>query len=260
MPGAHENLEHAEHAAHAGGHHASGNINFGVTMAILGALVAFCAAMVGSERNELTRTLIQQTQAHADYAASSTKYRLVMLELEKQRGMMGGGSTAAGAADPPGGASDPSVIRRLIELATHYASERKIFGVWLDSYSPIVETHFDTAEDYERAQLVAEFGIVTASLAVLLGNRRIWILSVGLGVCCIGQLAFTALEARPALEKGESELRRGEAQFEDFRARYPSGAEDSATMDAVDPGGVIRKEIDNQAAKAKPGKSKPGSE
>src|ERR1700722_11624984 len=91
MPAAHEQLEHAEHASHAGhsGHHeGGGNTYFGVTMAILGALIAFCAAMVGSERNELTRTLIEETQAHADYTASSTKYRLTMLELEKQRGRL----------------------------------------------------------------------------------------------------------------------------------------------------------------------------
>lgn len=40
--GAHENLEHAEHAAHSG--HTGKHI--GVTMALLGVLIAFAAAMV----------------------------------------------------------------------------------------------------------------------------------------------------------------------------------------------------------------------
>ena len=57
-------------------------------MAMIGALIAYCAAMVGSQRNELTKTLIEQTQAHADYTAASTKFRTVMLELEKQQGRL----------------------------------------------------------------------------------------------------------------------------------------------------------------------------
>src|SRR6266567_8627396 len=83
---AHQKLEHAEHASHKGGHDSgSHNKLFGVTMALIGVLIAFCSAMVGSERNELTRAMIEQTQAHSDYTGASTKYRLVMIELEKQR-------------------------------------------------------------------------------------------------------------------------------------------------------------------------------
>ena len=86
MAGAHQKLEHAEHAAHAE-HHSHGekhehgheggssrqNKLFGVTMALIGVLIAFCSLMVGSERNELTRAMIDQTQAHADWTAASTK-------------------------------------------------------------------------------------------------------------------------------------------------------------------------------------------
>ena len=60
----------------------------GLTMALIGVLIAFCAALVGSERNEPTRTMIEQTQAHSDYSSASTKFRLIMLDLEKQRGVV----------------------------------------------------------------------------------------------------------------------------------------------------------------------------
>ena len=43
MPGAHEKLEHAEHASHGGGH-GGGNKIFGVTMALLGVLIALSGA------------------------------------------------------------------------------------------------------------------------------------------------------------------------------------------------------------------------
>src|SRR6266478_1986620 len=166
MSGAHEKLEHAEH-------HGSSNKIFGVTMALIGVLIAFCGAMVGSERNELTRAMIEQTQAHADYTSASTKFRLIMLELEKQR------ARVSAAKDAPGGWSP---VERFIELAGDYKKERNLAKTWADTYKPLVEAHFDAAEGYERAQLIAEIGIVLASLAVLLGSRPAWFISVALSL------------------------------------------------------------------------------
>src|SRR5215831_3800694 len=102
---AHATMEHAEHTAHAdhahghdhGSHGGSSHKIFGITMALIGVLIAFCSAMVGSERNELTRAMIEQTQAHSDYTAASTKLRLVMIEIEKQH------ARVAAARDPQGG-------------------------------------------------------------------------------------------------------------------------------------------------------------
>src|SRR6266566_9763074 len=111
---AHQNMEHAEHAAHSSDHgesHGGHNKLFGVTMALTGVLIAFCSAMVGSERNELTRAMIEQTQAHADFTSASTKFRLIMLELEKQR------ARVAAARDTTGGWSP---VERFIELAGDY--------------------------------------------------------------------------------------------------------------------------------------------
>ena len=48
----HEIVEHIEHAAH-GGHGGSGPARYiGITMALLGVMVAFCSAMVGAQRTE----------------------------------------------------------------------------------------------------------------------------------------------------------------------------------------------------------------
>src|SRR5579862_2502141 len=152
---AHATLEHAEHAAHGGehGHDEAGNSHktFGVTMALIGVLIAFCSAMVGSERNELTKTMIKQTQAHADFTAASTKYRLIMLELEKQRARI------SAQRDPAGGFSP---VERFIDLSQDYSKERGLSKKWSESYEPLVDAHFDAAEQYEHAQVVAEIGIV----------------------------------------------------------------------------------------------------
>ena len=230
-------LEHAEHAAHAGGGHgpdAHGNKPhgagkmIGLTMALIGVLIAFCAALVGAERNELTRTMIEQTQAHSDYSSASTKFRLIMLDLEKQRG------------EPATG--DRPVLRRLLRLYTDYSKERKFSKEWADSYSPLVQAHFEGAEGYEHAQLIAEIGIVLASLGVLLGSRSAWLLSIVLALICVGQLGRTNLHTRHEITEASEHVHHGEEAYQALRKAHTGANEDERTVEALDPGGKLRAE------------------
>ena len=245
MSEAYEALEHAEHAAHAGGghdHDAAGNKShgpgklIGLTMALIGVLIAFCAALVGAERNELTRTMIEQTQAHSDYSSASTKFRLIMLDLEKQRG--GPEATAAGGDRP--------VLRRLLHLYTDYSKERKYSKDWADSYNPLVQAHFEGAEGYEHAQLIAEIGIVLASLGVLLGSRLSWLLSIVLAVVCLVQLGRTNLRTGHEISEALEHVHHNEETYQELRKAHVSANEDEHTVEALDPGGKLRAE--NEAA------------
>ena len=240
---AHEALEHAEHAAHAGGHdhpptagkpHGPGKL-IGLTMALIGVLIAFCAALVGAERNELTRTMIEQTQAHSDYSSASTKFRLIMLDLEKQRG--------APAAAP---GEDRPVLRRLLRLYDDYSKERKFSKDWSDSYSPLVQAHFEGAEGYEHAQLIAESGIVLASLGVLLGSRAAWLVSIVLAAVCVVQIGRTALHAHHEVVEATEHVHHGEETYQGLRKAHSAANEDEKTVEALDPGGVLRAQ--NEAA------------
>ena len=245
---AHEALEHAEHAAHAGGEHGSdspankphgpGKL-IGLTMALIGVLIAFCAALVGAERNELTRTMIEQTQAHSDYSSASTKFRLIMLDLEKQRG-----APVAVSSDGAGG--DRPVLRRLLRLYGDYSKERKFSKDWSDSYNPLVQAHFEGAEGYEHAQLIAEIGIVLASLGVLLGSRSAWLLSIVLAAVCIVQLGRTAMHTHHEVVEAAEHVHHGEEAYQDLRKAHTGANEDEKTVEALDPGGVLRAE--NEAA------------
>ncbi len=244
---AHEALEHAEHTAHAGGAHGHdspaskphgpGKL-IGLTMALIGVLIAFCAALVGAERNELTRTMIEQTQAHSDYSSASTKFRLIMLDLEKQRGAPAG---SAGGEDRP-------VLRRLLHLYTDYSKERKFSKEWADSYNPLVQAHFEGAEGYEHAQLVAEIGIVLASLGVLLGSRSAWLLSVVLAAVCVVQLGRTALHTRHEVTEASEQVHHGEEAYQELRKAHVGANEDERTVEALDPGGKLRAENEATAS------------
>jgi hypothetical protein len=237
MAGAHQKMEHAEHAAHSGGHGGNHNKLFGVTMALIGVLIAFCSAMVGSERNELTRTMIEQTQAHSDYTAASTKLRLVMMELEKQ-------SRITAARDPQGGASP---VPRFIKLADDYGKERNLAKSWSDTYRPLVAGHFDAAEGYERAQLIAEIGIVLASLGVLLSSRPAWMLAVILSGICVVQLGRTFIHTSSVVHDSHKEIHHAEEAYTELRKSHVGDNDDQKAIERLDPDGSIRAAIAERA-------------
>ncbi len=82
---------------------------------------------VGGERNELTRSMIEQTQAHSDAGYSTIRYRLVMLDLEKQRAIL---QTSGQAA------KENPAIRRFLSLYTDYDKERKLSKDWAGQLRP----------------------------------------------------------------------------------------------------------------------------
>ena len=223
-------MEHAEHATHGGGN----SKIFGVTMALIGVLIALSAAMLGSARNELTRAMIEQTQAHSDYTSASTKFRLVMIELEKQR------ARVIGARDAPGGESP---VKRFIELSTDYSEERARAKAWADSYNELVDAHFDAAEGYEKAQVIAEIGIVLASLAVLLGSRSAWVLSIMLALACVVQLGRTYLPTKRVVRETLEKVHHANAAYVELRKAHGGANEDEKTIERLDPDGKIRAAI-----------------
>jgi hypothetical protein len=238
MASAHQKIEHAEHAAHSDSHEGGHNKLFGVTMALIGVLIAFCSAMVGSERNELTRTMIEQTQAHSDYTAASTKLRLVMIELEKQHARI------ATTRDSQGGWSP---VPRFIKLAGDYTKERNFAKDWADTYRPMVEGHFNAAEGYERAQLIAEIGIVLASLGVLLTSRPAWLLSVILSVICVIQLGATFIHTSSLVRNSHDKIHHAEEAYTELRKSHVGENDDEKAIEELDADGSIRAAIAERA-------------
>ena len=239
MSEAMEALEHAQHASHAGHSDDHGKAPaklIGLTMALIGVLIAFCAAMVGGERNELTRTMIQQTQANADASSASIKFRLIMLELEKQRGLVA--PAAAGAAS--GSATAGTTLPRFIALYGDYAKERKFSKDWADSYEPMIQAHFEGAEGYEHAQLIAEIGIVLASLGVLLASRTAWLISIVFAVLCIGQLGRTYMHTRGEVHEASEKVDHTGDAYHELRKAHAAAGDDERTVEALDPGGLMR--------------------
>jgi low affinity Fe/Cu permease len=229
-----EKLERAESIGKVSSKH------IGLTIALIGVLIAFCAAMVGSEQNRLTRTMTEQTQAHSDYSGASTKFRIVMTDLEKLRSHSSPESIGIGGGEF-------AELKRLLRLYLDYRQERDFAKKSMDTYQPAIEAHFDAAEGYDNAQLVAEIGIVVASLAVLLSNRTAWVLSILLGVICIGLLTSTFLKTSRNVSRALGDIQQTESAYQRLRKAHLDENEDERTIEELDPTGKIRAEIERNS-------------
>jgi hypothetical protein len=227
--GAHEELEHAEHTAHAGQHGAK---HMGLTMGILAVLIAFCAAMVGSQRQELMTSLLDQSWAHSSFTAAATDHRLLMNELEKMRG-----------TPRPAGDNASGSLTRFVRLATHYQQERELAKEWDDDCQELIDAHFDAAEGYEHAQLVAELAVIIASIAILLNSRPAWFVSIAVGVICLGMMSFTFIGSRSAIAKHHEEVEEAEEAYVESMNGHLESTEDDVTLNELDPGGKMRAEV-----------------
>ena len=254
--GAHEALEHAEHAGHA-----HGSKQMGVTMAILAVLIAFCAAMVGSQRQELMTTLLDQSWAHSSWVAAVVKDEMAVADMQKMRGQ-------------PNTAGNPAVAR-LIRMDGDYNTEADLAKTWDDASDPLVDAHFDAAEGYEHAQLVAEVALIIASIAVLLSNRPAWFASLVVGAIALCLIGFTFVSARGAIAKAHHKVEEAEEDYIDHSESDLDTKGREALLNELDPGGKIRatavaeakqdeedytKQKHSKSGEAKPGENEKHSE
>jgi Domain of unknown function (DUF4337) len=281
-------LEHAEHISHAGhghgdehggggghggDHDAGGNLGtyIGITMAVLGVVLAFCAARVGAERTELIRSLVEQQHAHAKYQAQDVKHRMAILNLRQTHAMIpaaeitealdadlhkieaaastpapapakpeaavaGAAKPEAAKADPASGAASTTAAARalgklltaeitpskaeaakLSDTADRYFNEAKVANTWVESFNPAIEAHMEAQEHFELAQLIAEVGIVIASVALLLRKRIIWFAAVGLGVASLGLVGFTLNTTGSLVHAADEKIEEHGKEYRDLR-------------------------------------------
>ena len=200
----HELAEHIEHAkgghGEGGGHgHGGPAKSIGITMALLGVMLAFCAAMVGSARTDLIATMVEQSNRFANFQAESMKARVMeadveMLhaltptksEVEKFESRLHEVKRVSGKDDDEDTQElkeaialasreladvltpDPEDEAHLKNMANRFTHDAKEAKEDAECYDDKIEANFDAAEWYERAQLAAEIGIVVASVALLL--------------------------------------------------------------------------------------------
>lgn len=243
MSEATELLEHMEHAGHGGGHGHGGHDKgpgkaIGITMALLGVMLAFCAAMVGGERTELMKTMVEQSVKWGIYQSETTKFRVIEGDLEMLKALTPSKAEADKLDETlrskraPSGRQDDEDTAELKDLVAssiddmadllapdkedvdHFSHLSRVYEHDVkeakedaEAFEGAVHAHERAAELYERAQLLAEIGIVIASVALLMASRRVWAISLACGVLGAVVIAYTAWTTHVALDKADGDIR-----------------------------------------------------
>ena len=200
-------LEHSEHIAHAGHADRLGTY-IGVTMAILGVVLAFCSAMVGSERTLLVQKLVEQQNAHAKYQAQDVKHRMSFLALTQVQATTFGSNNNSVSKDS---------VLSLARTVERYLAESVLAKEWTVSYDGVIKAHMEAQEEYEHALLAAEIGIVIASVALMIKRREAWFIAVALGLGAIVIAGQTMIHVKHEVKEAEQMIAAAGNKYETAR-------------------------------------------
>ena len=267
MPDLHELVEHIEHAghSHAPEGHAGGAASgkaIGISMAILGVMLAFCAAMVGAARTELVATMVEQSNRFSLYQAESMKFRLMEADVEMLHALtptaaevakldtaLAGVRRVSGNTDDEDTqelkasiavaakevaevlSPDPEDEAHLKGIARRYAHDMKEAKEDAECYDDKIKAHFESAEWYERGQLCAEIGIVVASVALLLSSRKVWLVALLFGAASAGVILRTYVHTSSVLEAADQKIALAQQRTDEIEGADETG--DPVTPPAV---------------------------
>ncbi len=274
-----EHMEHAGHSGHSEGGHKGPGKAVGITMALLGVMLAFCAAMVGSERTELTKTMIEQSNRWGIYQSETTKLRVIEGDLEMLKALTPSKAEAArfdevlrskrgssGKADNEDTAEikdliasslddmtdvlapDPEDIQHFKKIQQNYKQDVADAKEDAEAYEGAIKAHEGASEWYERAQLAAEIGIVVASVALLMASRVAWFASLVCGAVGVAVITFTAVNTHSQLAAAEQEIE--EALHHEAEIEATDDDKDDEASNA--PAEAKKREEGTKSADAKP--------
>jgi hypothetical protein len=233
-----EQIEHAHHHSQHGPSHGAGPTKaIGISMAVLGVLLALSAAMVGSQRTELIKAMVLQSNKFGFYQAETMKFRVLEADFELLKSLspkqdeiakveetLRTKRRSSGVKDDEDTAElkdliasatedmadlltpDASELVRFRRISREYERDMREAKEDAEAYDLSIEAHQEAAERYEWAQLAAEIGIVVASIALLLGSRKVWAASLALGLVCTGSLGLTYARTAHALSLADAKI------------------------------------------------------
>ena len=240
-----EEMEHAAHAGHDDHGHGGGHGDdkgkksigkfVGMTMAMLGVLMAICSALVGMARTDLIATMVEKSETNNRAQTVAAKYRLMESQLQSTHAFLqtdpDGAKKRASELDDieKANANSPSSpamrvtrlesailmdavlpstddVVAMAKTTKRYKAEREAADKWAESYEDKVSAWEETGQRYEFAQLAAEIGVVLASIALLLQSRLAWSGSITLGLASVALILFTYSTSHSKIHKADDEI------------------------------------------------------
>jgi hypothetical protein len=259
MQVAHEIHEQIEHAGHAGDGSSRLPQFIGITIAVLGVLMALCSAQVGAARTELIATMVEESAAKSKYTAVSNKYRNLQAQLQQLHAAMPDldyqkakneelkaldaevknpdtkkGIKATGLnTDRVLNTVTPTEkdVKRFLGLIDRTREENEAAKHWSESYHDAVKVHENTADRFELAMIGAEIGIVIASVGLLLAKKKLfaraaWGIAIVLALISMSVALGTKINNTQALHGAEDKIHTSEHHFAGMNKDEEDIAED----------------------------------
>ncbi|MEZ0227607.1 MAG: DUF4337 family protein [Planctomycetota bacterium] len=247
---------------HGGGHGDTLGRDVGFTMAALGMLLALCSALVGAKRTEFIAASVAQTNVSGQYHALTAKHRVIQAQLqqlharspdEKVMAECDADLAAIGSRTPTGAAALAHRIVRLQAknlqdtvtptqqdldrfawLVMKFNDQKDSAREWSESYEHAVEAHHEGAERYEIGQLCAEIGIVLASIAMLMKSRKVWFVSMLLGIAGIIVVIHTWQDTAALLHHAERRIETSQRRYVSLSSEAADEAADEELVKEIE--------------------------
>ena len=113
-------------------------------------------------------------------------------------------------------------------------NEREVAKKWTGSYEDEIHAFAEATEHYEWGQLCAEFGIVLASIALLLNSRLSWSGSMIMGVASASIIAWTYTGSHAELTKAGNEIEEAKKTYHGLKMEEQQGKGDEELLKDIE--------------------------
>jgi hypothetical protein len=121
----------------------------------------------------------------------------------------------------------------LANTVDRYLQESRAAKEWVEAYDPMIKAHTEAQEHYETGQVLAEMGIVIASIALLLHRRLAWFLSLALGLAAFAAIGNTYLHTSHVVHDAEHRVEELGKTYRDLRNSDKTTAQEDAVLAEV---------------------------
>ena len=122
---------------------------------------------------------------------------------------------------------EPKDAISLADAVTRYYAQAQAADAWPKTYDALAEAHSNAGSGYDRSMLLAEIGIVIASVALLLKRKIPFVAATCLGVASIAVIAMTWTAANRDIADATAKIAVAQKGYDDLIAADKVSASES---------------------------------